>query len=65
MEMFFLIFAALAVIAGLLSISFCFYAILKTNNGVEIGLLIIMLIASCILPIAGGMLGVSVISGML
>ena len=63
-SIFFLVFSIVTVITGILLVTFCFDSILETYDGVEFGLLIIMLIASCLLIFAGGMLGVSVISGM-
>lgn len=63
-SIFFLAFSMITVITGILLVIFCFDTILETYDGVEFGLLIIMLIASCFLIFAGGMLGVSVISGM-
>jgi ABC-type siderophore export system fused ATPase/permease subunit len=63
-SIFFLAFSMITVITGILLVIFCFDNMLETYDGVEFGLLIIMLIASCLLIFAGGMLGVSVISGI-
>ena len=63
-SIFFLAFSMITVITGILLVIFCFDTILETYDGVEFGLLIIMLIASCFLIFAGGMLGVLVISEM-
>jgi hypothetical protein len=60
-----IIFSLLVIIAGIVLVAFCIDEIKCCDDAIEIGLMLIMLIASCLLTISGGMLGFVIIEGIL
>jgi hypothetical protein len=60
-----IVFSLIVILTGIFLVAFCIDEIKCCDDTVEVGLMVIMLIASCLLIIYGGMLGFVIMEGIL